>query len=100
MLSWVVEARAMYSASQVVRVTVGCSFDFQEIAGPCFVRLKLYPVVRCLSSEDAQSESLKAIKFKSSSFFLKHSSESLVTFKCLKTCFAATKFSAFGFASL
>ena len=65
----------MYSASHVDNTTVGCFFDFHEMAGPCLVKLKQYPVVLRLSStEDAQSESLKAISFKSSSVLVKHNS--------------------------
>ncbi len=49
--------------------------DFHEIAGPCSVRLKQYPeMLRLSSTEDAQSESLNAIRLKVFSVFLKHSS--------------------------
>ena len=50
---------AKYSASQDDRATVGCFVDFQEISGPVSVKLKQYPEVLHLSSEDdAQSASL------------------------------------------
>ena len=95
--SWMADAKAMYSASQVDNATVGCFLLFQEMAGPFSDNLKTCPVMLFQSADYPQSASQYPKSFNPSFDFLKVSLFSLVPFRWRITCLAIERWELVGF---